>query len=67
MGKKTVEGDPGEGEIPALRWNVPPLNEFRMRVKVWERQSERRAIQGIGEGERSANNPETSPPEEEKF
>ena len=24
-----VEGDPAEGEIPALRWNVPLLNESR--------------------------------------
>jgi hypothetical protein len=55
-----VEGDPAEGEIPALRWNVPPLNESCMRVKVWETQSERRAIQGIGGGERRANNPEMS-------
>ena len=48
------------GEIPALRWNVPPLNESCMRVKVWEAQSERRAIQGIGGGQRRVNDPETS-------
>jgi hypothetical protein len=30
------------GEIPALRWNVPPLNESCIKVKVWETQSERR-------------------------
>jgi len=26
------------GEIPASRWNVPPLDESCMRVKVWETQ-----------------------------
>jgi len=39
LGKRMVEGDPAVyGEIPALRWNVPPLNESCIRAKVWEAQ-----------------------------